>query len=83
MRLLGDGGLPGVKPSDVIFASNQVRIRVPHLPSKAWQLDAGRGREADRRGGRHRMSGEARLELPTARLLLRRRRDADASRSRR
>ncbi len=38
MRLLGDGGLPGVKPSDVVFASNQVRIRVPHLPSKAWQL---------------------------------------------
>ncbi len=27
MRLLGDGGLPGVKPSDVTFASNQVRVR--------------------------------------------------------
>jgi transcription-repair coupling factor (superfamily II helicase) len=38
MRLLGDGGLPGVKPSDVTFASNQVRIRTPHLPSKAWAL---------------------------------------------
>ena len=38
MRLLGDGGLPGVKPSDVTFASNQVRIRVPLLPSRAWQL---------------------------------------------
>ena len=38
MRLLGQGGLPGVKPGDVVFASNQVRIRVPHLPSKAWQL---------------------------------------------
>ena len=38
MRLLGDGGLPGVRPSDVTFASNQVRIRVPVLPSKAWQL---------------------------------------------
>jgi transcription-repair coupling factor (superfamily II helicase) len=38
MRLLGDGGLPGVKPSDVVFASNQVRIRAPHLPGRAWQL---------------------------------------------
>jgi transcription-repair coupling factor (superfamily II helicase) len=38
MRLLGDGGLPGVRPSDITFASNQVRIRVPVLPSKAWQL---------------------------------------------
>jgi hypothetical protein len=38
MRLLGDGGLPGVRPSDVTFASNQVRIRVPSDPVKAWQL---------------------------------------------
>jgi len=38
MRLLSGGGLPGVKPSDVVFASNQVRIRAPHLPTKAWQL---------------------------------------------
>ena len=38
MRLLGDGGLPGVRPADVAFASNQVRIRAPHLPTKAWQL---------------------------------------------
>jgi len=38
MRLLGDGGLPGVKPSDVTFASNQVRIRVPAQPARAWQL---------------------------------------------
>jgi transcription-repair coupling factor (superfamily II helicase) len=38
MRLLGDGGLPGVKPSDVTFASNQVRIRAPHQPARAWQL---------------------------------------------
>jgi transcription-repair coupling factor (superfamily II helicase) len=38
MQLLGDGGLPGVKPSDVTFASNQVRIRLPFLPSRAWQL---------------------------------------------
>jgi len=37
MRLLGDGGLPGVKPSDVTFASNQVRIRAPQA-AKAWQL---------------------------------------------
>ena len=29
MRLLGDGGLPGVRPGDLTFASNQVRIRVP------------------------------------------------------
>jgi hypothetical protein len=38
MRLLGEGGLPGVRPSDVVFASNQVRIRAPHLPTRAWQL---------------------------------------------
>jgi transcription-repair coupling factor (superfamily II helicase) len=38
MRLLGDGGLPGVRPTDVTFASNQVRIRVPTGPGKAWQL---------------------------------------------
>ena len=38
MRLLGDGGLPGVKPSDVTFASNQVRIRAPQSPTRAWQL---------------------------------------------
>ena len=38
MRLLGGGGLPGVKPSDVTFMSNQVRIRLPFLPTKAWAL---------------------------------------------
>ena len=38
MRLLGDGGLPGVRPTDVTFASNQVRIRVPTGPDRAWQL---------------------------------------------
>jgi hypothetical protein len=38
MRLLGDGGLPGVKPSDITFASNQVRIRAPQQPTRAWQL---------------------------------------------
>ena len=29
---------PASKPSDVTFASNQVRIRVPPQPGKAWQL---------------------------------------------
>ncbi|HYH94281.1 MAG TPA: transcription-repair coupling factor [Candidatus Saccharimonadales bacterium] len=38
MRLLGEGGLPGVRPSDITFASNQVRIRAPQLPTRAWQL---------------------------------------------
>ena len=38
MRLLGGGGLPGVKPSDVTFASNQVRVRAPTNVAKAWQL---------------------------------------------
>jgi transcription-repair coupling factor (superfamily II helicase) len=38
MRLLAGGGLPGVKPSDVAFASNQVRIRLPRDPSRAWGL---------------------------------------------
>jgi transcription-repair coupling factor (superfamily II helicase) len=38
MRLLGDGGLPGVRPADLTFASNQVRIRVPTGPGRAWQL---------------------------------------------
>jgi transcription-repair coupling factor (superfamily II helicase) len=38
MRLLGDGGLPGVRPTDLTFASNQVRIRVPSDPVKAWAL---------------------------------------------
>ena len=38
MLLLGDGGLPGVRSSDVTFASNQVRIRVPSGPGRAWAL---------------------------------------------
>ena len=38
MRLLGDGGLPGVKPSDITFASNQVRIRAPQQAARAWLL---------------------------------------------
>jgi transcription-repair coupling factor (superfamily II helicase) len=38
MRLLGPGALPGVRPSDVTFASNQVRIRLPRDPRAAWPL---------------------------------------------
>ena len=38
MGLLGDGGLPGVRPADVTFASNQVRMRVPSGEGRAWQL---------------------------------------------
>ena len=38
MRLLAGGGLPGVKPTDVSFASNQVRIRLPRDTSRAWGL---------------------------------------------
>jgi transcription-repair coupling factor (superfamily II helicase) len=38
MRLLGDGGLPGVHPSDITFASNQVRVRAPTPPGRAWEL---------------------------------------------
>ncbi|MEJ7695982.1 MAG: TRCF domain-containing protein [Candidatus Limnocylindrales bacterium] len=38
MRLLSGGGLPGVKPSDVTFASNQVRVRAPALATRAWTL---------------------------------------------
>jgi transcription-repair coupling factor (superfamily II helicase) len=38
MRLLSGGGLPGVRPSEVTFASNQVRIRLPRDPSRAWGL---------------------------------------------
>ena len=38
MRLLGEGGLPGVKPADIVFASNQVRVRAPAAPARAWSL---------------------------------------------
>jgi hypothetical protein len=38
MRLLGDGGLPGVRPGDMTFASNQVRFRAPAQPGRAWTL---------------------------------------------
>ena len=38
MRLLTPGSLPGIRHSDVTFASNQVRIRLPKDPLKGWQL---------------------------------------------
>jgi transcription-repair coupling factor (superfamily II helicase) len=38
MRLLGGAGLPGVRPGDLTFASNQVRIRLPRDGSRSWQL---------------------------------------------
>jgi transcription-repair coupling factor (superfamily II helicase) len=38
MGLLGDGGVPGIRPGDLTFASNQVRIRVPAGAGRAWQL---------------------------------------------
>jgi transcription-repair coupling factor (superfamily II helicase) len=38
MQLLSGGGLPGVRPGELTFASNQVRIRLPRDPSRAWAL---------------------------------------------
>jgi transcription-repair coupling factor (superfamily II helicase) len=38
MRLMAGGGLPGLKPGDITFASNQFRIRLPRDPSRAWGL---------------------------------------------
>jgi len=38
MRLLAGPALPGVRPTDVAFASNQVRIRLPRDPGKGWTL---------------------------------------------
>jgi hypothetical protein len=38
MRMLAGGGLPGVKATDVTFASNQVRIRLPRDGSRSWGL---------------------------------------------
>ena len=38
MRLLVGPALPGVRPNDVTFASNQVRIRLPRDPLKGWTL---------------------------------------------
>ncbi len=38
MTLLGDGGLPGVKAGDIVIGTNQVRVRAPTTPVRAWQL---------------------------------------------
>jgi transcription-repair coupling factor (superfamily II helicase) len=38
MRLLTPGSLPGTRASEITFASNQVRIRLPKDPLKGWQL---------------------------------------------
>ena len=38
MRLLGGSGLPGVRPGDLTFASNQVRVRLPRDGSRSWPL---------------------------------------------
>jgi transcription-repair coupling factor (superfamily II helicase) len=38
MRLLGGAGLPGVRPSDLTFATNQVRVRLPKDPVRVWPL---------------------------------------------
>ena len=38
MRLLASPSLPGLRPSDVTFASNQVRLRLPATPLKGWTL---------------------------------------------
>jgi transcription-repair coupling factor (superfamily II helicase) len=38
MRLITPAALPGVRHSEVTFASNQVRIRLPKDPLKGWQL---------------------------------------------
>ena len=38
MRLLAGSGLPGVRPSDITFATNQVRVRLPHDPVRVWPL---------------------------------------------
>ena len=38
MRLLAGPSLPGLRPADVTFASNQVRLRLPASPLKGWTL---------------------------------------------
>jgi transcription-repair coupling factor (superfamily II helicase) len=38
MRLLAGPALPGTRPSDVRFASNQVRIRQSRDPARSWML---------------------------------------------
>ena len=37
MRLLAGPSLPGLRPSDVTFASNQVRLRLPRA-AQGWTL---------------------------------------------
>jgi len=38
MHLLDGPSLPGLRPGDVTFASNQVRLRLPVNPLKGWTL---------------------------------------------
>ncbi|MCI0346608.1 MAG: transcription-repair coupling factor [Chloroflexi bacterium] len=38
MRLIAGPGLPGVRPHEIVFASNQVRIRLPRDPARTWGL---------------------------------------------
>jgi transcription-repair coupling factor (superfamily II helicase) len=38
MRLITAPALPGLRPSDITFASNQVRLRLPATALKAWTL---------------------------------------------
>ncbi len=38
MRLLGSDGLPGIRPSDVVFSSNQVRLRIRGDAGRVWPL---------------------------------------------
>ena len=38
MRLLAGPSLPGLRPADVTFASNQVRLRLPSSARKGWNL---------------------------------------------
>jgi transcription-repair coupling factor (superfamily II helicase) len=38
MRLLAGPPLPGLRPNDVTFASNQVRLRLPANPLRGWTL---------------------------------------------
>ena len=34
----GGGPLPGVRPGDITYGSNQMRIRLPRDPLKGWTL---------------------------------------------
>jgi transcription-repair coupling factor (superfamily II helicase) len=38
MRLLEGPSLPGVRATDITFASNQVRIRLPRDTARGWTL---------------------------------------------